>query len=304
MTAIAVKNLGRPKLKRDKESHRTYTVDWLVETDDVTDGPINILAATGLPQPGDYYEFYGEYDHWATCKWDMDVQLMHQDQGRGSTAWKVTQRFSTKSDGKERQQQRDNPLNEPPEISGGWNQVARKRHFDKDNKAITNSSKEPITSDDVLTRNIAQPTVDITMNLPDLPLSIIATAINRVNQTAMWGLGPRHVRLYNCPWSRKIMTNGFMYYSVTYQFECSFESWDIPFLDQGFKEYVGPEERTEKQVANPLNYSMPEGVDQDEEPFLLNGEGGRLADGEDVVFIKPQIDSEFNFFALGIPTRL
>lgn len=304
MTATAVKHLSRPKLQRDKDSHRTYTVDWLVECDDETDGPIEILIANGLPRVGDYYSFYGENDYWAFCKWDMSVTPLHQSQGRGTTAWKVTQRFSTKSDKEDRQQQRENPLNEPPEISGGWNQIARKKHVDRNNKAITNSAKEPVTTDDVLTRNIAQPTVDITMNLADLPLSVISTAINRVNSTSMWGLGPRHIRMVNAPWSRKVMTNGFMYYSVTYQFECSFESWDIPFVDQGYKVYIGPDERTEDQVNNPLNYSVPEGVEQDEDPILLDGEGKRLAPGEDVVLITPEIDQEFNFFTLGLPTRL
>ena len=290
---------------RGKDANRTYSVTWLVEATAQFDGPGRGLGAAGLPPIGSPWVYGNSTDTWATCRWTTKCRPHNNQQGTNGNFWLVDQVFTNKSEKREKTAPTDNPLNEPPTISGGYNQISQTKQVDKDNNWITNSAFEPFTGD-VLQRIIAQPTVTIGMNVATLPLSFIATSINRLNSTPMWGFAARQVRLVDAPWSREyVMTNNgttavaFVYYKVTYTFECNFDGWDVPLLDEGLKVLKEGGDST-----NPLHFirATDLGGEKEDQKKLLDGSGSRLPDGDPLVFITPQIEAEANFLALGIPT--
>jgi len=286
--------------KRDKKGERVYTLTTLISTDDVNDGPGVVLNEPTLPSPGDPWTYGNTSDAWAVCNWETSCRPHGKQEGTNANYWLVTNQFTNASRKQDRSSQQDNPLTAPYEISGGWNQVARAKSVDKDGNYMTNSAFEPFKGD-LLQRNEAQPTVSIKMNLPTVPLDYISVAMNRVNDAPLWGLGARHVRLYDAPWSRQVTDANFVYYTVEYAFECNFNSWDEPLIDQGLKVLREGGDKT-----NPLHFERANdlGGEKEDDPKLLDGNGSRLAAGASVVYITPEIDLEFNFLLLGIPTAL
>jgi hypothetical protein len=295
-----VVDILRWELVRDDASERTYDITFLVKAEH-TDAPDRILLANGLPRYGDTWAFGNGNDPWATCQWDATVRHHEgSDQNATSAWWQISQKFSTAASDRDSGNEGGNPLTEPLTISGSFLQEPKEMWMDRHGNPLLNSALQPIRGA-LVTRNVAKPTIQISGNIADLPLGWIRTALNRVNQVAMWGLPPRHIRLEGAPWTRKIKGRDFVYYTIAYEFLCDFDGFDRLIADRGTRKLIDGGDRT-----NPAHFEMIKNAKEEKEadPVFLDGLGNLLAPGAPIVETKPELDKEFNFFMFGLPQRL
>ena len=284
---------------RDEQGHRTYKARWLGEASSVDDGPYQAMSADGLPPVGSPWNINNEFDLWAFASPILEASRYEEEEGDPGIHWAIEQTFTSKPrSGKGQEDQAQNPLYEPYGIRGSFQQMMREIAFDKNGQWIHTASYEPVKGPAV-ERNIAQPTVSISLNYPDLPLADIAFAMNKVNSSPMWGLPARHIALVSAPWERKYLTKNIIYYAITFEFLVDLEGFDKEIIQEGtraLREAGLPKE-------DPKSY-IP-AVDGQGNPttWLLNADGTKKTSGSPVKF-KPEIDREANFYIFGMPTRL
>jgi len=295
MAAVVVGRLDWG-LDRDKEGHRTYKVKWLVQTGSTAEGPSHALIASGLPAIGSSWSQGYDYDAWARCLPTQSCRYLTKNE-RGYW-WEVEQVFSTKPLTRCQDTSIDNPLQEPDRISGGFVKYTKEVDKDKDDKAIKTSSHERIRGDQV-TFDANRPTVTIEKNVLVLPLSTFAPMIDTVNDDVMWGLPARCVKLTNVSWSRELYGTCTFYYTVSYEFDCKYETFDNTIFDEGTKILSKGGDKDE-----PRDFEVYKDVNGENTRVFLDGEGNPLEKGEDPVEIDIKYYSESNFSTLGIPTTL
>ena len=283
-------------LSRDKEGHRTYKVKWLVRSGYTDDGPAHALIAAGLPAIGSSWNQGNDYDAWARCLPTMSCRSLTQNE-RGIW-WEVEQTFSTKPLNRCQDTTIDNPLNEPDRISGGFAKYTKEVEKDKDGKAIKSSSLERIRGDQV-TFDANRPTVTIEKNVLVLPLVEIAEMIDTVNESTLWGLDKRCVKLSNVSWSRELYGTCTFFYKVSYEFECRYDTFDNTIYDEGTKVLVKGGDK-----KNPDDFKLYEDINGNNTRVYLDGKGNVLEDIENPIEIDIQYYDESNFSTLGIPTDL
>ena len=61
---------------RDADGHRTYSIKWLVKTDDVNDGPSSILTCPGIPLVGSSWAEGNDSDPFAIALPTMRVSTV------------------------------------------------------------------------------------------------------------------------------------------------------------------------------------------------------------------------------------
>jgi len=228
---------------RDQDGHRTYRVRWQVVSNSSGDGPAAVMTTPGLPLPGTIWSLDNDIDMWAWCRPDMDIRPRHTSEP--NYYWDVEQTFSTKPpdlgkpgtpggrgepitcSGSTIQ----NPLLEPPRISGTFAKYTREITHDIFNRPIRSSSHEPLRGA-ALEFDEARPTVNIEMNFPFLN-QLIFQAINHINLGPMWGCPARTIKCANITWERKYYGSCFRYYTLRFEFEINYETWDRWAQDEG-----------------------------------------------------------------------
>lgn len=222
------------KMERDKDGYRIYRLRNRVETLR-TDGPLTALSAAGLPLPGAAWIFNGEGDIWAGCKQDANVTPDQWHDGEHSGFWIVEQVFSNRGDSKRcKETQIDNPLLEPPRISGTFTKYTEEAFLNRFGAPIRNSAHEQIRGSAV-EFDANRPQIKIEQNLASLDLSLLCQMIDRVNDNPLWGLPRRTIKLSNATWEPKYYGQCFKYYTLGLEFDINFETFDRILLDEGTK---------------------------------------------------------------------
>lgn len=223
-------------VSRDRDGEREYTIKYYVLADSVSVGPAEVLATTGLPAAGDSWSEPGAADIYATCKLDAEVvPLSGVQEGEPFQWWLVTFKFSTKADDERcKDQQIDNPLLRPQEISGGFTKYQEEATIDRNGLAITNSAFEQFKGPQIEFDH-GRPTVKINQNVPLLELSLITSMQDTVNDASLWGLPARCIKLTNISWEKKYYGLCFAYYQRTFEFDIRFDTFDRDLLDEGTK---------------------------------------------------------------------
>jgi hypothetical protein len=225
-------------MERDAEGHREYKVVHQIRRSLKNDGPYSVLNTPGLPLPGAYFYFGNDIDPWAWCRPTASIARHVDEQG---TFWRVTQTFSTKPIGEEdkdkekcQDQQIEDPLMEPPKISGSFVIYQEEATFDKDGFAILSSSGEPIRGAQVeFDRHKAK--VVIQQNVADLQLPLLTAMANTVNDAPLWGMAARCIKFTPTSWERHYHGQCSVYYSRTLEFDVDSETFDRTVLDEGTK---------------------------------------------------------------------
>lgn len=221
------------ELDVDEEGHRTYTIRHTVLTSDPDDGPYAVFNCPGLPLPGVPWNFGNDADPDAFCYPNMvvrptrDVKVTEKDK-----VWETEQKFSTRPLKKCSDQQITNPLNEPPKLRGSFTKFKKQVAFNRNGFPVVNTAYQPIVGPETEFDD-NRPTVGITMNIPTLPLGTIAQMVDTVNDGTLWGLGPRRIKLSNVSWERLLYGTCNFYYTVTYEFEVNFNTWDRIIASKG-----------------------------------------------------------------------
>lgn len=226
--------------QKDNEGHRTYNIEFIVECD-VTDGPANIMQTPGLPIPGSTWAFKGDVDLWAFCLPDMQVDSMGKE-GESTFLWKVKQTFTTKAPKRQRCQDTkiEDPLMEPPQISGSDNNYTEEATMDRWGRAILTSSHEPIRGPQVeFDEN--RGVIKIVQNISSyfFAVTMPESMKNCLNDRPLWGFAARCIKLSRAPWERKYYGGCNVYFTRTLEFETDVKTFDREVLDEGAKALNG-----------------------------------------------------------------
>lgn len=287
------------KLTRDDNGHRDYEVTWDVETSDTDDGPQVILAALDTFSPvGSTWNFGNDADLWAFATPFAEITPVQLNSGDPTTKWTATQKFTTRPIKRCQTDPVEDPLLEPYKISGGFNSITREATKDKDGAALVYPNFERIKGA-LVEDEVGYPTIKIDLNLATLPLSTYTLMIKRVNDTTLWGLPPRTIRLYDVTWSRNLYGVCYYYYTVSYSFEIDLDTFDRDILAEGTM-ILAPG----GNPNNPLDFIKYKDGQDENATTLINANGEAITNVADAYYVKPKIKKEANFLLLGIPSSI
>lgn len=238
------------RMVRDAEGHREYRIIHRVKAG-VGDGPANVLLTTGLPVPGSTWDFDDDEDVWAWCRADAEVTPVVEDEP--NYYWDVEQIFSTKPPPLNQQRCQDvaieDPLLEPAKVSGSFTKTTIEAQYDRFGRVLVNSALQRLNGPRVEFDN-NKPTVRVEMNVATLDLGVRSAFIDTVNDSPIWGLPARCLKLSNMSWERRYYGQCSIYYTVTMEFDVDFKTFDRDILDEGTKALSGKLDKLTDGVYN------------------------------------------------------
>jgi hypothetical protein len=303
---MTLKNLGIIEWGggRDMETHRTYHVKFLIETDDIDDGPEAVTAATGLPAVGSSWTYGNDNDAYALCTPIVTCDSMLKRES--NYWWILSYEFTTKPWLLCLTSQLTHPASQPDVISGSFVNYSERVCKRRDGKPITSSSLEPIWVD----RDRNRPTVSIQQTRVNLELGLLASMIDTLNDATLWGLPKRCVKLRNTPWQRLVWGQCSYYFRRTLEFDVRYETFDeTEIRDQGHR-WLDPDKLAEDPAldrTDPDNFTRAiDARGNVQKPILLDGNGERCTDPINHTHYIPKVElyNESNFYLLGVPALL
>lgn len=271
------------------ESVREYVVTYRIKTDTPADGPLTVANSLGFT-PTSFYQYVGEEDRGSFFDDVSNVRLEH----RGDTlqTWLADIKFSTRARKKCSDTQIDDPLQEPPEISGGFAEY--KKIVDKydDGTAIVTSAGEPIQWEETAAHN----DLFISQNVASLNPASLSLYRGAINADAYLGANKFEWRIMDIKWAKAYRGSCTPYYKRSITLRHDPDTWKREILDQGFMEIDGAGKLVQitDEPGRPLTT-----------PQLLDGAGKRLAKGLDPVFLPKKLTIKAAAFApLGLPTSI
>ncbi len=227
------------RMTRDAGGHRDYKVKYLVKTS-VTEGPFTALSSSGLPVPGDQYQFGDEFDQWATCLPTTDITVHQEKEGDPNRYWLVECLFSTKPPDGNNQRCNDQPIEdpilEPPKISGSYTRYSEEKQYDRFGTPIQTSSFERILGQQSeFDGNRASLRIEQNVSTFEQAVQLPAAMANTVNDRVLWGLPPRTIKLMPSNWERKYHGHCDVYYSRTLEFDIRTDTFDKDLIDESQK---------------------------------------------------------------------
>ncbi len=293
-------------MTRSREGHRDFTVQHLVRTDSPDDGPQIVFNTPGLPLTGNVWALGNDLDFWAICLPKLEVKVHQATPGNPHVYWLVTNHFSTKPLIRCQDEEIEDPLLIPQDISGSFVNRRELATRDKDGTAITSSSHERLSATE-LEFDHANPTVKIGQNVAALGLEVFSQMVNTVNDAPLWGMAARSVKLTNVGWERLVRGTCDFYYRRNFEFDIDFGTFDRTVNDRGRMELDpngGGDKTNPADFRNILDTTSGNPI-QDSVP--LDGNGVRVV-GPNALQTAGQINVQFyqesNFLLLGIPTTL
>jgi len=274
----------------------------------LADGPIIAANAIGIPKLFQTYVFGDEFHTYCRCRsiepkrkapnsavWEVECKYSTPElkEGGGGGGGHGGGGNSTSGSGREVEGQHQNPLIELPEVS---------THFE--------SKQGPVMSVFNLTTGKIEPckasTGEVFVPPPQKDYSTLCLTIKRnedllraphpllsvlfqdtVNSDVFWGSAPGTVKCMSITAERqqKQLADGsiFPFIKATYQFRFR-DSWDLQILDTG-SYYIVPGNPSQLPENNQAPKKLiAKGEDGHPIPVLLDGKGGKLAEGKDPVY--------------------
>lgn len=284
-------------LSRDNEGHREYSVTLRVITTDFSDGPLAVLNASGMPSIGVPWAYGNDLDPWAlrTPRGTVTPKVT----GEKSKEWEVTLTYSTKPRKRCQDTTIEDPLLEPPDISGSFVNYTEEKTKDKDGNKLATSSHE-IYRGNLVEFDASKPTVNISLNSATLDLGFISQRMHNVNDSVLWGCEPRCVKLSSFNWARKMYGTCSFYYNLQFGFNIDFNTFDRQGLDEGMK-ILNPD-LPGADKDNPTHFVLYKDANGENTKILLDGMGEPLTDGAAPVYNDIVYYPESNLLELGIPS--
>ncbi len=221
-------------MERDQEGHRTYTLVTRVNCL-ALDGPYTALNTPGLFLPGSVWALANDLDIWAFCQPDAQVAPV-MAAGKPNLHFDITQRFTTKPPPNNRcqDQQVEDPLLEPPKVSGSFIKTVEESTKDRFGNAITNSAHEQIRGPQV-EFDSSLPQIVIEQNVATAEQGYILPAQMRdtVNDAPLWGLPARCIRMSEPTWTRNYYGQCLVYYTRRLVFDVNVRVEEIPEAEGG-----------------------------------------------------------------------
>lgn len=221
-------------LSFDSELHRQYTSTYqIISTYDAS--PLEVVMTGGLPDYGSSYYWYGVSDYWAflrSCEsGEPSDEIEHYVGGTRYRAlvWNPTVVHNSRpTDGSTNPSGgypgRQNPLNDPPVISGSFVSKRIGVATDKDGEPIIRTNGQVYSPLPEI--NAADDSLRISFNTATIDLSIRSAAQGKVNSASIWGLGARQVRLDQ--WSYRVMRSGSFFSYIKNDLEFTITDYTTP----------------------------------------------------------------------------
>lgn len=240
---------------RDEDGYTDYKITWLLRGD-IGDGPANAFQCPGIPQPGSQWDTgaFGfpsgadtDSDVW--CHWDSSVKpVVSNEPGNW---YNLDQRFSSKPEKRCRTNPVEDPLLEPPVITGNFAKYTEEAVYDRFGVPITNSAHEQIRGpQNEWDKNRISVKIVTNVATALLGYALPAAFMDHVNSLPMWGLGPRQVKLSAAPWELKFNGPCATYYKRTLDFDIRPETFDRDLLDEATKVLGGADSRWDLSTGN------------------------------------------------------
>lgn len=274
--------------ERQEERKRTATAEeityervFVVQTDDPDIGPRAVSFCAGLPLFAATYATETEDD--PLCK----VSKRDAEPLSRTGFWEVRISYSSKQT--ESEDEEEDPLTEPPEVSITHAVRMKAIYVSEAVAEYTGGGNPPrvnapvgavLTSageafDPPAEDEEYYPILTVTRNEANVDMARIRQYVGCVNVDNWLGANPRQVKCAGID-VHKVFKKGFNYWRVTYVFEFNEDTWDLQLLDHGT--FYIDQANGEKHLF----------VTDDEPPQprlgLLDGKGGPLADGAQAVF--------------------
>lgn len=219
-----------PTGSRSKDGDRTYKIKYRVHSDSGFDGPYNVLRTPGLPLPGSPWILDNDFDPWAWCRFEAEVTPVVTNER--CFDWDVEFTFSTAPLAHCQDYIVEDPLREPMKVSVSFRNVTEEATHDIFGRRLANSAHEALRGH-AIEFDRGLPTVRIEQNVPGLDFDTMCEMIDTVNDSEMWGFGPRCVRLsrinLDCLYSGQCEP----YVKRVLEFEIDPKTWDRDVLDEG-----------------------------------------------------------------------
>ena len=278
--------------KRDKEGHRDYNIQWLVQSG-FNDGPERVASAVGLPAIGTPWTYGNDNDLWAMCHPDLSANPVLTKEP--NQFWTVDQTFSTRPLHRCQDTAIDNPVMEPFRLGGGFFKTTKEATEDRDGNPLITSSKE-VYRGPLVEKEVSSPFITIGYNSATLDLSLVSGLIDHLNDAPMWGLGAEQVMFTNYTWSRRLFGTCSFYYPLDMDFEVNQNGFTRRLLDEG-TQYLAPGGDPTKQE----DFIQYKDKQSENKRVLLNGSGGILQDITNPHYNEFDLNPTGNLLALGIP---
>lgn len=237
MACVIVEGARSWSLEKDDEGHRNYDISHLVEcTGDGNriEGLSEVSVTPGLPAIGATWDIDGDIDTAAYCAPYMKVTAHDEKPGEKPTFYLVEQKFTTKAWKRCQDQTVENPLLEPQKVSGTFEKYTREASMNKDKQPLLTSSHELYRGSQVEVDG-NRPTVRIVQNVADLDLPLMARMMGKVNDSELWGLSERCVKVSSAAWERLVQGKCNFYYQRSFEFDIAYETFDKRLLDHSRK---------------------------------------------------------------------
>ena len=294
MTAAAARPITS-SMHWDPDHQRAYTSVYEVITNDVNDGPITALNASGIPPYRSTYSFGNDFDNWAFAH---DATANVRDVEETRKMWTVTVNFSTRPSFRCGDFKIENPLSEPVRLSGSFMQFTRAATKDRNDAALLNSVDEPfvppIEIDD------SRKVLVIQKNTVAISLSNWADYSDTVNSAAIWGLSARMVKLNQWRWAVQYWGTCGAYISNEWEFHINYELWNHRPLNAGFRHLPAGAARPDYETIMDTK-DMPR---HQPTPLSLAGAIIDVAGGGTPIYKNFEIYEERDFTTIGVPNPL
>lgn len=213
--------------------HIDYESVYEVITNAKTDGPITARQSVGIPAYREPYRWFGDVNNWAFCN-GLETSLREVDKTK--KVWRIKVTHSTRATSRDNTP-RENPLDEPPELSGSFVEGSRIVYKDKDGAFIRNSAGQQFVG------GLEQPegydTLSYKVNTATIDLALRASLANKVNSAALWGLPARCVWFKQWQWVVRYFGNeDFVANTMEFYIRPANDPWNEELLDEGDWHYV------------------------------------------------------------------
>jgi hypothetical protein len=242
--------------------------------------------------------------------------------GEPTRIWHVGQTFSTKPLERCQDTSIEDPLSEPQKLSGSFVSFTRQVSRDRYGNPLETSSHQPLQGSEVEFDD-GTPTVTVQQNVATLGLYTFSSMYHKVNDSLMWGLPPRCVKLSAISWERLMYGTCTYYYSRTFDFDVNYNTFDREAADYSSFCIRGDWDRT----VDPPVWKEEIGMDENNPQHFMrfkdvNGENSRVylhrgrpisgvgtgtgtgTGSQEIVYIDIEYYDEANLLLLGVPSTL
>lgn len=206
---------------------------------DRTDGPLAVANNSGIPAYGSSYSYESETDLWAFAE-SIDVDpnpLRINHKGQQRYKWLIKMTHSSIPSDHSPNDSRENPLDDPPVVSGSFLRRTRPTNRDRNGNRIENTASDSYIPR--VEREDALDTLRLEFNTATLNLSTRAQYIGKVNSDSIWGLQKRQAKMTR--WDYQVLYAGtfLAYIRHSMEFEISFEQHPTENVCTGETNQVG-----------------------------------------------------------------